>query len=270
MTNISDKVDVFGYSISARGVERDVKEAFEWVKDRQRARYMACANPHSLVVASRDFEFREALKEADILIPDGIGIILAAKAMNTPIGDRVSGSEYFIRMTEMAQGSGGLKYFFLGSSENVLARIGFRLQREYPSIDVCGTYSPPYKNIFSASDNAQILTAINNSKPDVLWVGMTAPKQEKWIYQNRSKLDVPFIGAIGAVFDFYAGTKARSSIFWQKYGLEWLPRFFREPRRLWERNMKSTPIFLSWIVREKMRRSFSAGKKPKEKSVIGR
>jgi len=219
---------------------------------------MACANPHSLVVASRDSEFQEALKGADILIPDGVGIVLAAKAMNTPIRDRVSGTEYFIRMNEMAQSGGGLKYFFLGSSENVLARIRSRLQVEYPFIDVCGTCSPPYKDTFSAPDNNRMLSAINNSKPDVLWVGMTAPKQEKWIYQNHTQLDVPFIGAIGAAFDFYAGTKARSSIFWQKRGLEWLPRFFREPGRLWERNMKSTPIFLSWIVREKMRRLFAA------------
>ena len=255
---IPERVEIFGYSISRRGLEQDVKEALGWIKDRHRGRYMACANPHSLVVASQDSEFQEALKEADILIPDGVGIVLAAKARNTPIRDRVSGTEFFIRMTEMAQSSGGLKYFFLGSSENALARIRSRLQREYPSIDVCGTYSPPYKNTFSASDNSRMLRVINNSKPDVLWVGMTAPKQEKWIYQNRSKLDVPFVGAIGAVFDFYAGTKARSSIFWQKYGLEWLPRFFREPRRLWKRNMKSTPIFLSWIVREKMRRVFSA------------
>jgi len=250
---IPERVEIFGYSISGRGLEQDVQEAFGWIRDRHRGRYMACANPHSLVVASRDSAFREALKEADVLIPDGVGILLASKAMNIPIRDRVSGTEYFIRMTEMAQSGGGLKYYFLGSSENVLVRIRSRLQREYPSIEVCGTYSPPYKDTFSDADNARMLSEVNRAKPDVLWVGMTAPKQEKWIHQNRSRLDVPFIGAIGAVFDFYAGTKVRSSEIWQKYGMEWLPRFLREPGRLWERNMKSTPIFLSWIVREKIR-----------------
>ena len=251
-------MELFGYSISARGLEQDVMEAFGWINDLHRGRYMACANPHSLVVASRDSEFMEALKNADVLIPDGVGVVLASRAMKTPIRDRVSGTEYFIKMTEMAQNNGGAKYFFLGSSENVLARIRSRIQFEYPSIVVCGTYSPPYKDTFSDSDNCRMLSAINKAKPDVLWVGMTAPKQEKWIYSNRIKLEVPFIGAIGAVFDFYAGTKARSSVFWQHLGLEWLPRFLREPGRLWERNMKSTPIFLRWVVREKIRRVFSA------------
>ena len=106
-----------------------------------------------------------------------------------------------------------------------------------------------------------MLDAIRAARPDVVWVGMTAPKQEKWIFENRSKLDVPFMGAIGAVFDFYAGTKLRSSLFWQKLGLEWLPRFFHEPGRLWERNVKSTPIFLGWIVREKFRQVFSGKKR---------
>lgn len=96
-----------------------------------------------------------------------------------------------------------------------------------------------------------MISAVNNARPHVLWVGMTAPKQEKWIYKNKAKLQVPFIGAIGAVFDFYAGTKERSSDFWIKMGLEWLPRFLKEPKRLWERNMKSTPIFLWRIIREK-------------------
>ena len=118
---------------------------------------------------------------------------------------------------------------------------------------VCGLLSPPFKPNFSDAENAAMVSAINETRPDVLWVGMTAPKQEKWIYQNRDKLKVPLIAAIGAVFDFYAGTKIRSSDFWQRLGLEWFPRFLKEPKRLWERNMKSTPIFVSWIVKEKIR-----------------
>lgn len=98
-----------------------------------------------------------------------------------------------------------------------------------------------------------MVAAINEARPDVLWVGMTAPKQEKWIHRNRGELRVPFMGAIGAVFDFYAGTKSRPSRFWRKLGLEWLPRFLQEPRRLWERNLKSAPLFLWWLLRERLR-----------------
>ena len=252
---------LFGYRISAAGLEGDVAEALSWANNRGATRYMATANPHSLVVASKDAAFKTALQQADILIPDGTGILVASKVMNTspPVTEKVAGTDFFLRFTELADRTGGLKYFFLGSSEHVLSLIRERLARDYPAIEVCGTYSPPYRERFCDEDNQRILEAIRNARPDVLWVGMTAPKQEKWILENRPKLDVPFIGAIGAAFDFYAGTKVRSSLFWQKSGMEWLPRFLREPGRLWERNLKSTPIFLGWILREKIRRVFPAG-----------
>lgn len=252
--------ELFGYRISTGGLEFDVTEALSWTKNRNCVRYMATANPHSLVVASRDEVFRSALQQADVLIPDGSGILLASKVLNTlpSIRERVAGADFFLRFTKLAAINGGLKYFFLGSSEHVLSRIRTRLAREFPAIKVCGTYSPPFRERFDDEENRQMLDAIRTAHPDVLWVGMTAPKQEKWIFENRSKLDVPFIGAIGAVFDFYAGTKVRSSLLWQKLGLEWFPRFLREPRRLWERNMKSTPIFLCWILRERFRRVFSS------------
>ncbi|MBA4417639.1 MAG: acetylglucosaminyldiphospho-UDP acetyl-beta-D-mannosaminyltransferase [Syntrophus sp. (in: bacteria)] len=227
----------------------------EWCKSADMHRYMACANPHSIVVASRDKEFQAALKSADILMPDGYGIALAAKMLGLPLKERVAGSEFFRAFTLLANKDGGLKYFFLGSTKHVLGLMVERLCREFPSIFVCGTYSPPFKEEFSEEDNKKMIDIINSAKPDVLWVGMTAPKQEKWIYQNRYILEVPFIGAIGAVFDFYAGTKQRPSIFWQKLGLEWLPRFMREPRRLWERNLKSTPIFLLWVLHEKLKQN---------------
>jgi N-acetylglucosaminyldiphosphoundecaprenol N-acetyl-beta-D-mannosaminyltransferase len=126
------------------------------------------------------------------------------------------------------------------------------MKKEFPGITVCGVLSPPFKPEFSKAESAAMVAAVNAARPDVLWVGMTAPKQEKWIHENRDRLEVPFIGAIGAVFDFYAGNKRRSSVFWQRIGMEWFPRLLREPCRLWERNLKSTPVFLFWIVREKV------------------
>lgn len=247
-------VELFGYRISAAGLESDVAEALSWVKNPDAARYLATANPHSLVVASKDLVFQEALLKANILIPDGTGILIASRVLNTSptVREKVAGTDYFFRFTELAEKNGGLRYFFLGSSENVLSLIRSRFARDYPAIEVCGTYSPPYRERFSNEENQKMLDAIRAARPDVLWVGMTAPKQEKWIYQHHEKLEVPFIGAIGAVFDFYAGTKKRSSTFWQRLGLEWLPRFLREPRRLWERNLKSAPIFMFWVLREKV------------------
>jgi N-acetylglucosaminyldiphosphoundecaprenol N-acetyl-beta-D-mannosaminyltransferase len=111
-----------------------------------------------------------------------------------------------------------------------------------------GAYSPPFKEVFSEADSRKMVDAVNAAKPDVLWVGMTAPKQEKWIHQHRDRLNVRFIGAVGAVFDFYTGRVKRSSPVFQKLGLEWLPWLIQEPRRLFYRNFVSTPKFLIKVL----------------------
>jgi N-acetylglucosaminyldiphosphoundecaprenol N-acetyl-beta-D-mannosaminyltransferase len=249
-------VALLNYLISARGLSEDAALAFSFAKSAKTGQFVACANPHSLFVAARDGQFAGALRNADILLPDGAGIVFAAKVLHLPLHARVAGYEFFITLTALAEGDGGLKYFFLGSRNDVLKRICERMSVEYPSIDVCGTYSPPYKEEFDEHDNEAMIDFINNAKPDVLWVGMTAPKQEKWIFQNKDRLKVPFIGAIGAVFDFYAGTVKRPFPLWQKFGLEWLGRFLQEPRRLWRRNVISTPVFLYWILKEKLHQMF--------------
>ena len=244
---------MLGYPISHSGIHGDIARARQFITSGDNGRYMACANPHSLVVASRDTVFSTSLNDADLLLPDGVGMILAARILGLPIQERVAGFEFFHGLTASLAKDGRSRYFFLGSSDHVLKLITQKLHQEFPEITVCGTLSPPFKPSFSDEENAAMVAAVNEAKPDVLWVGMTAPKQEKWIYHNRSELDVPFIGAIGAVFDFYAGTKKRSSLFWRGLGLEWFPRFLKEPKRLWERNLKSTPIFISWVIKDKVR-----------------
>jgi len=250
---------VFNYRLSFRGVRGDVNLTRKYIASGCTGYYMACANPHSLVVASKDNEFKIALQHADILVPDGVGIVLAAKILRLPIKERVAGSDFFLALSDAAEKNGGLKYFFLGSTDEVLDRIKERLAVDYPSIEICGTYSPPYKEEFDNHDNEVMIELINKAKPDVLWVGMTAPKQEKWIFKNRNKLSVPFSAAIGAVFDFYAGKVRRPSPLWQKLGFEWLGRFIQEPRRLWKRNLISMPIFSYWILKEKLHKVFVEG-----------
>lgn len=250
----ADTVDLFGYPVSGRGAAGDIGFASQALDAGSGPCVVACANPHSLVIASRDGEFRDALREADLLLPDGSGITLAARVLNLPIREKVAGSDFFREFCRYADGSDRkVRYFFLGSAPIVLERIVNRLQVEYPGIVVAGTYSPPFKDVFTADDDAGMIEAVNRSGADVLWVGMTAPKQEKWIRRNREKLNVRLACAVGAVFDFYAGTKKRSSPFWLNLGLEWLPRLLREPRRMWERNFRSAPVFLSWIARERFR-----------------
>ncbi len=139
----------------------------------------------------------------------------------------------------------------------MLQQITQRLQKEFPNVEVAGTLSPPFQNEFSEEENVAMIERINQCRPDVLWVGMTAPKQGKWIFANRHRLNVPLVGAIGAVFDFYAGTRERAPAWIRNLGLEWLPRLLREPKRLFRRNLVSSPLFLSMVVREKFKRKRS-------------
>ncbi|MDF1561303.1 MAG: WecB/TagA/CpsF family glycosyltransferase [Bacteroidales bacterium] len=223
---------------------------------------VATLNPHSYVIARRDRQFREALMAADLLIPDGTGIQLAAKVLQGRKIEKTAGSDLHEVIITALGGRGG-SCFYLGSSDATLHQIRERLVREHPGVRV-GSFSPPYSEKFTDDENEEMIRAINEFSPDVLFVGMTAPKQEKWVHENRAALNVPLVCPVGAVFDFYAGTVRRSGEFWIKMGLEWLPRLLREPKRLWKRNFISTPLFLVYIVREKIRMTARLNKSGKK------
>jgi N-acetylglucosaminyldiphosphoundecaprenol N-acetyl-beta-D-mannosaminyltransferase len=199
-------------------------------------------NPHSYVIAKKDMEFQKALYDSDLLRPDGSGKVLAAKHIHKKKIKKIAGADLHMHLLEELNKKGG-SCFYMGARHKTLEKIEERLKREFPNIRV-GFYSPPYREKFTAGENAEILDVVNTFAPDVLFVGLTAPKQEKWLNENKNALEFKVACCIGAVFDFYAGTVQRSSPFWIKYHMEWLPRLAREPRRLWRRNFISTPIFL--------------------------
>ena len=141
--------------------------------------------------------------------------------------------------------------FFMGSSEKVLELIKKRAALEYPRIRI-ETYSPPYKPEFSPEENKAIIDAINRANPDLLWIGMTAPKQEKWTYLHWNELNIHcHTGTIGAVFDFFAGTVKRAPLEWQKHSLEWLYRLLKEPKRMWKRYIIGNSLFLLNVMKER-------------------
>ena len=145
------------------------------------------------------------------------------------------------------------KVMFMGSSEEVLALIKERAAVDYPNVEVV-TYSPPYKPEFTDEENAEMVRAINDAKPDLLWIGMTAPKQEKWTYKHWGALDIDcHVGTIGAVFDFYAGTMKRAPLWWQEHSLEWLYRLLKEPKRMWRRYLVGNALFLWNVIKLKVK-----------------
>jgi len=240
--------DILGYPTTTLSKSACIYRIVHWIENGSRGKYFVCANPHSLEVAQIDLFFAEAIRNADLIVPDGIGIVIASKILGGSIQDRVTGSDIFLELSNRLNQKNGFSFFFLGSTEENLKKIRQKMNQDYPNITVAGTYSPPFRNEFGEEENVAIIGEINRVQPDVLWVGMTAPKQEKWIYTNRKCLNVKFIGAVGAAFDFFSGQKKRSPVFFQRMGLEWLPRFLREPRRLWRRNLISNPKFILRVI----------------------
>ena len=212
-------------------------------------------NAHSYNTALKDPLFAEALTKGDVLIPDGASIVMACKwlkAKSQP-KERIAGWDLFVYEMEKLNANGG-KCFFMGSSEKVLSLIKEKAKKVYPNITV-ETYSPPYKPEFTDEDNKAIIDAINAAKPDLLWIGMTAPKQEKWAYTHWNELDINcHCGTIGAVFDFFAGTVERAPLWWQEHSLEWLYRLLKEPKRMWRRYIIGNTLFLWNITKEKLGR----------------
>ena len=203
-------------------------------------------NPHSYLIAQSDKSFFEALKSSDVLLPDGIGIVWAKRLLHKNKIKKIAGYDLFLHLMNDLNNKKG-SCFFLGSSDNTLKMMIKRSSKEFSNATI-HSYSPPYKKEFTNEDNVKMITLINEVKPDILFVGMTAPKQEKWVYKNNQYINPKLICSIGAVFDFYSGTVSRPSKFWIKAGLEWLPRFLHEPIRLAKRNLISTPKFILQVL----------------------
>lgn len=245
-------------------------------------------NAHSYNTARKDELFAEALTNGDVLIPDGVSIVKACrwiKAKSLP-KERIAGWDLFsFEMENLERKQCGMlnvecgannssldnsqsaladnpkfkiqnsefrspqrTVMFMGSSEKVLDLIVKRAAKVYPHLKVV-TYSPPYKPEFSEEDNKAIINAINAADPDLLWIGMTAPKQEKWTYSHWDELNIHcHVGTIGAVFDFFAGTVERAPVWWQRHGLEWLYRLLKEPKRMWRRYIIGNALFLFNVI----------------------
>ena len=211
-------------------------------------------NAHSYNIARKDEKFAGALLKGDVLIPDGASIVKAVKWLRGEKIERIAGWDLFcfeMNRLNAVQTRHASSILFLGSSEGVLAKIKKRAAVDYPNLEI-HTYSPPYKPEFTEDENREMIQAVNAIQPDLLWIGMIAPKQEKWAYKHFKDLDVKgHIGTIGAVFDFYAGTVERAPVWWQEHSLEWLYRLIKEPKRMWRRYLIGNFLFTVSIVKEK-------------------
>ena len=187
-------------------------------------------SPNSYGISTKDLEFKDALKNSDFLVLDGVYFALASILLKGGNIKKNQGPDVFFHFMERMNNKKG-KVFFLGASNETLDKIRNRSRVDYPEINI-GTYSPPFKNNFSDDENDKIISMINDFKPDVLFVGMTCPKQEKWAYKNKCDIDVSLICCIGAVFDWYAGNQKDIHPLWWKLRLAWLKRTIDRPEIL--------------------------------------
>ncbi len=252
---IEMKETILGYEVDTYSLDDCADNILGSMHSSKTAKWLACLNPHSFFTARHDKQFALALKDADWLIPDGVGIVIASKLLGGDIKKRLTGPDIFSSLLDRFNSAAAVRVFFMGSNQQTLDLITKRMKKDYPNIIVAGTYSPPFKDIYSADEVDEMLSAINSVAVDVLWVGLTAPKQEKWIFENKDRLNVKFIAAVGAVFDYFAGTTRPPALVYQKFGLQWLHRLAQNPQRMWSRTFVSMPVFLYHLVCEKLNRS---------------
>ncbi|NVK40624.1 MAG: WecB/TagA/CpsF family glycosyltransferase [Oceanospirillaceae bacterium] len=209
-----------------------------------------CINAHAYAVAKKDELFQDALKECDVLIADGVSVVWANKLINGGTITKQPGFSLHMSLLERLNKSNGT-CFYLGAANKTLELIHARIENEFPNVSV-RSFSPPYVKEFSKEQTDEMILKVNEFSPQVLFVGMTAPKQEKWVHNNLSRLEANVICSIGAAFDFYAGTVERPNELFLKMNLEWLGRLLKEPRRMWRRNFISTPIFIKDVIKTKL------------------
>lgn len=243
------KTELLGLQIGVGSLESLLQRAMVSVCDRHPPFKFACANPHSLVAAQSDANFLRALRACDAVVADGVGVTLVGRLTGVQVGPRITGTDFFLGLMSKLNRRGGRAFFF-GSSDEVLKRMVARAGRDFPNVHI-EVLSPPYGQ-WSDADNDAMIARIRDAKPDVLWVGMTAPKQEKWVNDYAQRMDVPVVGSIGAVFDYYAGKVHRAPQWLCDLGLEWLYRLAQEPGRLWRRTFVSAPQFLILALRERL------------------
>lgn len=212
-------------------------------------------NQYSYCLANKDEEFKKSLQQSNVLFPDRVAVVFAMNFLTGKKVNKIAGADVHHHLLNELNTKSG-KCFYLGASNPTLKKITEKIALQFPNIKV-GIFSPPFKSEFSEAENAEMIARVNDFNPDVLFVGMTAPNQEKWTYVHKEKLDVKIICTIGAVFDFYAGNINRASQVWINLGLEWFIRLVKEPKRMWRRYLYFGPVFIWLICKEKTKLMFS-------------
>lgn len=222
----------------------------QFITKRQQA-IVVTPNVDHIIKLQEDEEFKRIYKNASLVLADGMPLLWAAKFLGTPLKAKISGSDLFTRLCEHSADK-GYSIFFLGGRPDSAVKAKERLEKKYPQIKIVGVYSPPYGFEKDGKENSKIVNLIRETNPDILFVGLGAPKQEKWIYQYHKELNVPLSIGIGASFEFVSGMIKRAPVWMQQVGLEWFWRLMMEPKRLWKRYLIHDTKFFWLVLKQKL------------------
>lgn len=210
--------------------------------------YLTLSPPHSVLMCDSDDELSKATDRANMTLPDGVGIILAANLLKYPHRGRVTGPVLMLKLCEWGRAK-DYSHFFYGGLPGVADMLAKRLAKKFPGLKVAGTYSPPFRRL-TPQEDAKVIQDINSARPDILWVGLGSPKQEKWMASHVGKIAATAMIAVGAAFDFHSGNVKWAPAWLRRLGLEWAYRLAKEPRRMWRRNLDS-PLFLLRVMQQR-------------------
>ena len=237
------RTEVLGVEFDNLNMEAAADKAFELMEQRRSA-YVVTPNPEIVWMCRDNSALKESVAAADLVVPDGIGVIYGAKILGTPLKQRVPGidlgTKLFARMPES-----GKTLYLLGAKPGIAEMAAENISKQFPGIKICGTADGYFK------DDAPVIEKINEAAPDLLLVCLGAPKQEIWMHSNASKLNVGLMMGLGGVLDVFAGTVQRAPESWQKLGLEWLYRLIKQPSRI--KRMIKLPMFLFAAVGARIR-----------------
>ncbi len=244
------RVDVLGVGVSAIDLDIAVRTVADWITDRERE-YVCVTGVHGVMESQKDPELMRIHNQSGMTTPDGMPLVWCGRYAGAKAMERVYGPDLMLRLCAESV-EPGWSHFFYGAGPGVAEELTVRLQERFPAMKVVGTYSPPFRDLTDA-ENEEVVALINESGADIVWVGLSTPKQERWMASFRDRLTAPVLIGVGAAFDIHAGRLRQAPRWLQRVGLEWFFRLVVEPRRLWRRYGFIVPTFIARIAIERPR-----------------
>ena len=242
-----ERVNILGVRVSAINVAQALSIIDGWIANRQQ-HYVCITGVHGIMESQQDEALRRIHNDAGLVTPDGMPLVWLSRFHGLGYVERVYGPDLMLALCKHSL-SKGYKHFFYGGGEGVHERLANNLRQRFPGLRVVGGYSPPFRPLSGAEDE-QIVETINEADPDILWIGLSTPKQERWMAEHVGRLTAPVLVGVGAAFDFHSGLKKQAPPWMQRSGLEWLFRLATEPGRLWRRYLVNNPFFLALVLQQ--------------------